>query len=54
MLFLVGQIIISFLISAGCIWIILAPTNQPTTNAASALLGVIVAAWLTRVAEANA
>jgi hypothetical protein len=42
---------ISVLIAVGCIWIILAPTNQSTTNAASALLGALVSGWVAWMAR---
>jgi hypothetical protein len=42
----ISQAVISFVIAAGCIWIILAPTNQQTTNAAFALLGTLIGFWL--------
>lgn len=44
---LFGQFWISLLVGGGCVWIILSPTtNNAIDNAAFALLGVVVQAWL--------
>lgn len=45
-LLLLAQFGVSVLVASGCIWVILAPTGATETNAAFALLGVIVTAWL--------
>lgn len=37
---------VTFVIAVGCVWIILAPTNQQSTNAAFAILGSIVTGWI--------
>ena len=51
LIFLIGSFIISLVVAVGCVYIIVIPTDIVTTNAAFALLGVIVQAWLIRAVD---